>query len=359
VIDLIWPFARFGFSALDAETAHSLTIAALEKLPPRTPAPADSRLAVDVAGLRFPNPLGLAAGFDKDARVPGAMLGLGFGFVEVGTTTPQPQAGNPRPRVFRLPDDRGVINRLGFNNGGHDAARARLVEGRPAGILGVNIGANKYTEDRGADYVAGIEAFADLADYFTVNVSSPNTPGLRDLQARDALDDLLARVLAARDAAAKRCPVFLKIAPDLELAGLDDAVEVALARGIDGLIISNTTITRPATLRSRIAAEAGGLSGRPLMRRATWMLAQARLRTNGKVPLIGVGGIDSPDAAWTKIRAGASLVQLYSALVYEGPGLIGRILKDLPHRLAAGSYGSISDAVGVDAEAIARGGPGS
>jgi dihydroorotate dehydrogenase len=359
MMDIAWPFARLGFHALDAETAHQLTVAALERLPLPACKPADARLAVDVAGIRFPNPLGLAAGFDKDARVPAAMLALGFGFVEAGTLTPLPQAGNPRPRVFRLPQDRGVINRLGFNNGGHEAARLRLEQRRPAGILGINVGANKDATDRAADYVAGIRAFAGLADYFTVNVSSPNTPGLRDLQARDALDDLLARVLGARDEDAARRPVFLKIAPDLDLIGLDDAVEVALARGIDGLIVSNTTITRPTFLQSRIASEPGGLSGRPLMRRSTWMLAEAFRRVEGKVPLIGVGGVDSADAAWTKIRAGASLVQLYSALVYEGPGLIGRILRDLPRRLADGGYTSLTEAVGGDAEDIAKGGPGS
>lgn len=353
MIDLVWPFARGGLSFVDAETAHRLTIAALERLPVPACKPADARLACDVAGLSFPNPLGLAAGFDKDARVPAAMLALGFGFTEVGTLTPRPQEGNPKPRVFRLPEDRGVINRLGFNNGGHAAALERLRAGRPAGIVGVNVGANKDAADRAADYVAGIETFAEVADYFTVNVSSPNTPGLRDLQARDALDDLLARVLAARDAQALRRPVFLKIAPDLDLAGLDDAVAVALARGVDGLIVSNTTIARPAGLKSASAGEPGGLSGRPAMRRTTWMLAQTFLRTEGKVPLIGVGGIDGPDAAWRKIEAGATLVQVYSAMVFEGPGLIGRILKGLSAWLDREGLTSLESVVGRNAQAVA------
>lgn len=358
MLSAAWPLLRAGAFALDAETAHSLTIAALERLPAPRCAASLPALAVEMAGLRFPNPVGLAAGFDKDARVCGQMLGFGFGFVEAGTLTPRPQAGNPRPRVIRLTEDCGVINRLGFNNGGHAAALRRLNARRPDGLLGINIGANKDSTDRAADYVQGVHAFAGVADYFTVNISSPNTPGLRDLQARGALDDLLARVLAARDEQAQRRPVFLKIAPDLDLAGLDDVVDVALARGVDALIVSNTTLARPTHLVSRNAGEGGGLSGRPAFRRTTWMLAQARLRVGTRLPLIGVGGIDGPEAAWTKIRAGASLVQLYSALVYEGPGLVRRITDGLADRLSAGGYTALAEAVGGEEDAISRDGPG-
>ncbi|GGE30468.1 dihydroorotate dehydrogenase (quinone) [Agaricicola taiwanensis] len=353
MISAAWPLARLGFSLLDPETAHHLTIAALKRMPPQRRKADDAKLATTVAGLSFPNPLGLAAGFDKNAEVPAAMLALGFGFVEVGTVTPRPQPGNPRPRMFRLTEDGGVINRLGFNNEGHDAMRMRLVGGRPSGLLGINIGANKDAADFAADYVAGIGALSAFADYFTVNISSPNTPGLRDLQARAALDDLLARVIGARDATAERPPVFLKIAPDLELGGLDDVVDVALARGVDGLIVSNTTIARPATLRSSYASEGGGLSGRPLMRRATWALAQTFLRTEGRVPLIGVGGIDSAEDAWTKIRAGASLLQLYSALVYRGPALIDDILNGLKGKLAIENT-QLPQVIGRDADTIAK-----
>lgn len=353
MISAAWPLVRFGFSFVDPETAHGLTIAALKSMPRPSPRMPESRLAISVAGLSFPNVLGLAAGFDKNAEVPAAMLALGFGFVEVGTVTPLAQPGNPRPRMFRLAEDEGVINRLGFNNEGHQAMRNRLAAGKPNGILGVNIGANKDAADRVADYVAGIEAFTALADYFTVNISSPNTPGLRDLQARSALDELLARVIAARDAASVRRPVFLKIAPDLDLASLDDVVEVALARGIDALIVSNTTIARPATLKSSNAAQAGGLSGRPLMQRSTWALAQTFQRVEGRIPLVGVGGIDSAETAWTKIRAGASLIQLYSALTYHGPALIDAILSGLTVKLALEGE-TLAQAVGCEAEAIGR-----
>jgi len=269
--------------------------------------------------------------------------------------TPRPQAGNPRPRLFRLPGDSGVINRFGFNSQGHEkaAARLRARAGRP-GIVGVNVGANKDAADRVADYVAGIRIFADLASFFIVNVSSPNTPGLRDLQARGALDELLARVLEARDAAPVRRPVLLKIAPDLALAELDDVIDVARTRGIDGLIVSNTTISRPASLReAMIAKEAGGLSGRPLFELSTRMLAEAYRRVDGAFPLVGTGGIDSPETALAKIRAGASLVQLYSALVYEGPGLAARIVEGLA--AAARASGGIPALVGQDATTLAPG----
>ncbi|WP_029350675.1 quinone-dependent dihydroorotate dehydrogenase [Bosea sp. 117] len=330
LLDLALPFARL----LDPETAHRLSIRALACLPPR-PAPAeDARLAVAAFGLTFPNPVGLAAGFDKEAEVPDAILGADFGFAEVGTITPRPQPGNPRPRNFRLAEDRAVINRYGFNSGGHGPARARLAarKGRP-GIVGVNVGANKDSTDRAADYVAGVKAFAGLASYFTANVSSPNTPGLRDLQEERALDDLLARVLDARDRAAPGVPVLLKIAPDLALAHLDAVVGVARRRQIDGMIVSNTTIGRPATLRSPHRTESGGLSGRPLFALSTRMLAETFLRVEGAFPLVGVGGIDSAETAIAKIEAGATLVQLYSALVYEGLGLVPRIKAGLLARL--------------------------
>ena len=331
LLDLALPFARL----IDPETAHGLALRALSCLPAR-PAPADdARLRVSAFGLSFPNPVGLAAGFDKEAEVPDAMLGAGFGFVEVGTITPRPQPGNPRPRNFRLVEDRAVINRYGFNSGGHGPAKGRLTarKGRP-GIVGVNVGANKESADRAADYVAGIEAFAGLATYFTANVSSPNTPGLRDLQEEKALDDLLARVIEARERFAPGIPLLLKIAPDLALAHLDGVVQVARRRGIDGLIVSNTTISRPATLRSTHKAETGGLSGRPLFPLATRMLAETYVRVEGAFPLIGAGGIDSPETAIAKIEAGASLIQVYSALVYEGLGLVPRIKQVLLARLA-------------------------
>jgi dihydroorotate dehydrogenase len=313
---------------LGAEDAHRATIAALKFLPARKPDEDDPRLAVSAFGLDFPNPVGLAAGFDKNAEVPGAMLGFGFGFVEVGTLTPRAQPGNPRPRAFRLLEDRAVINRYGFNNDGHAPALALLSRRKRGGIVGVNVGANKDAADRVADYVAGVRAFKDVASYFTINVSSPNTPGLRDLQAPDALSELLARVVEARDAGAWR-PVLLKIAPDLALHQLDAIVHVARERRIDGMIVSNTTISRPATLRSPLAKETGGLSGKPLSALSTYMLAQTFARVEGQFPLIGVGGIDSAESALAKIEAGATLVQLYSALVYEGPGLAVRIKRGI------------------------------
>ena len=332
LLDLALPFARL----LDPETAHGLAIRALSRLPAR-PAPVDDRrLSVEAFGLRFPNPVGLAAGFDKEAEVPDALLGAGFGFVEVGTITPRPQPGNPRPRNFRLTEDRAVINRYGFNSGGHGPAFARLTarKARP-GIVGVNVGANKDATDRVADYVAGIEKFAGLARYFTANVSSPNTPGLRDLQEERALDDLLGRVLEARDRAAPGIPLLLKIAPDLSLPHLDAVVQVARRRGVDGLIVSNTTISRPPSLRSPQKNETGGLSGRPVFALSTRMLAETYVRVEGAFPLIGVGGIESAETALAKIEAGATLIQLYSGLVYEGLGLAARIKAGLVTKLAA------------------------
>jgi dihydroorotate dehydrogenase len=336
--------------SIDAERAHQMTVFALERMP-LPPLPTDANvLAQNVFGLDFPNPLGMSAGFDKDARVPDALLHMGFGFTEVGTLTPRPQPGNPKPRLFRLHEDRGVVNRFGFNNGGHTAARERLLKrSGKGGIVGVNIGANKDSADRAGDYVAGIEAFADLASFFTVNVSSPNTPGLRDLQQAAALDDLLARVLDARDAFAAsgpRRPVLLKIAPDVALTDLDDIVRVARARGVDGMIVSNTTISRPDSLRDDARKESGGLSGAPLFALSTRMLAQTYVRVEGQFPLVGVGGVDSPEAAWAKIEAGATLVQLYSALVYEGLGLVDRIKDGLVEHLRARKMRQIAPAVG-------------
>ncbi len=339
---------------MDAEAAHDLTIRALSALPALTCEDPPS-LALNAFGLQFPNPLGMAAGFDKNAEVPDALLSLGFGFTEVGTLTPRPQAGNPRPRMFRLPDDEGVINRLGFNNAGHDAAFERLTarRGRP-GIVGVNVGANKDSEDRAADYVAGVERFAALASYFTVNVSSPNTPGLRDLQHEAALDDLLARVLEARDRAAERATrraVLLKIAPDLSSGELDGIVTVAKRRAVDGIIVSNTTVSRPASLRHKVlSAEQGGLSGRPLFALSTRVLAETWCRLEGAMPLVGVGGIHSADSALEKIEAGATLIQLYSALVYAGPALVDDIKQGLD--VAARKAGGLDRLVGRRAKEL-------
>jgi dihydroorotate dehydrogenase len=314
----------------DAEDAHRLAIAAVKLLPSRTPPRDDPRLRVAAFGLDFPSPIGLAAGFDKNAEVADAMLGLGFGFVEVGTLTPRPQTGNPRPRVFRLVEDRAVVNRYGFNNEGQRKAHARLAARRwRGGIVGVNIGANKDSAERIGDYVQGVEAFADVASYLAINVSSPNTPGLRDLQEKTALDELLSSVLAARERTRQRRPILLKIAPDLSFAELDDIVAVARARGVDGMIVANTTVARPSTLRAPGARESGGLSGAPLFEPSTRLLAAAFQRVEGQFPLIGVGGIESPETAIAKIEAGASLVQLYSGLVYAGPGLVGRAKRGL------------------------------
>lgn len=350
---------RAALFRLDPETAHGLTIKALSTgLLPGCTRSADPRLATTVAGLSFPNPLGMAAGFDKNGEVPDALLRLGFGFTEVGTVTPRPQSGNPKPRNFRLVADHAVINRYGFNNEGHAAMRQRL-EGRRSrqGIVGVNVGANKDAEDRIGDYVAGIRAFADLASYFTVNISSPNTPGLRDLQARDALRSLLSRVMEVKEEmaadAGHRVPVFLKIAPDVTDVALGEICEEVLAAQVDGLIVSNTTLSRAHLTDTVTGAEAGGLSGRPLFRRSTVMLARARRRLGAEVPIIGVGGIDSGEAAWTKITAGASLLQLYTGLVYEGPALVERILTHLAGRLDAHGLASLSEAVGVNVDSWA------
>jgi dihydroorotate dehydrogenase len=340
---VLYRLARPVIHALDAERAHRATIAMLKAMP-RLPLPRfDPRLEQQVAGLRFASPVGLAAGFDKDAEVPDAMLGLGFGFVEVGTITPEPQAGNPRPRLFRLKEDRAVINRMGFNNAGQAEALARLAKRRRRGIVGVNIGANKESLDRIADYALGVRRMSAVADYLTVNISSPNTPGLRNLQAGGELSELLSAVREARVSAGP--PVFLKVAPDLEAGDHDRIVRVAIDHGIDALIVANTTVSRPP-LRSFHAGETGGLSGRPLKALALEQLERFRVASGGAVPLIAVGGIESAEDAWARIRAGASLVQLYSALVYEGPGLAKRITEGLARRLAQGGFASIAEAVG-------------
>jgi dihydroorotate dehydrogenase len=342
---------------LDAEDAHRLAIQGLKLLPAVRARPDDAKLAVRAFGLNFPNPVGMAAGFDKNGEVPDALLRLGFGFLEVGSVTPKPQGGNPRPRLFRLERDEAVINRMGFNNDGAEIVLRRLA-GRAhlGGIVGVNIGANKDSADRVADYVRLIETFAAVASYFTVNISSPNTPGLRNLQQASQLDDLLAKVIEARDevrAKSGDTPVLLKIAPDLSLAELDDVVHVARSRRVDGMIVSNTTLARPSTLREQgRAKEQGGLSGRPLFRLSTRMVAETFVRVEGAFPLIGVGGIDSGGAALTKIRAGASLIQLYSSLVYKGIGLVETIKADLASTLLRTGRDQLSEIVGADAATI-------
>ena len=358
---MILDLAARGLRVLPAETAHRATVRLVDMFSPLLPgAPADdARLSVEALGLRFPNPVGLAAGFDKDVEAPDAMLKLGFGFVECGTVTPRPQAGNPRPRLFRLAEDGAVINRMGFNNRGMAAAADKLAGRRKHGIVGINIGANKDSADRIGDYAEGFKKLATLADYVTVNVSSPNTPGLRGLQNRDELTRLLSTLTEARSrlpqaqsakASGARegggCPILLKIAPDLDEHALDEIAETVRESGIDGVIVSNTTIARPA-LKSRHAAEPGGLSGRPLFAPSTERLRQMRQRLPRSIMLIGVGGISCGADAYEKIRAGASLVQLYTGLVYEGPGLVARIKRELLACLARDGFARITDAVGT------------
>jgi dihydroorotate dehydrogenase len=342
----IYALARPLLFALNPETAHGLTIKAL-KMGMLPPAGADDPiLATTLAGLSLPNPIGLAAGFDKNAEVPDPLLRLGFGFVEAGTVTPLPQSGNPRPRMFRLVEDRAVINRLGFNNQGLDVFVRRLrARARRPGIVGANVGANKDAGDRIADYERGVAAVRDHASYITVNISSPNTPGLRALQSRDALAELVERAMSARGESGP--PLFVKVAPDLTDDDVRDIAEVALAGRIDGLIVSNTTIARPA-LRSRHAGEAGGLSGAPLLAPSTRVLRDFRAATGGRLPLIGVGGVASGADAYAKIRAGASAVQLYTGLVYGGPGLVASIKRELAGLLRRDGFRSVASAVGAD-----------
>ncbi len=347
-------FARpllFGF---DAERAHNLSLAALKAgVHPQARSDADKRLEVPVAGLRFPNPIGMAAGYDKNAEVPDALLSMGFGHVETGTITPRPQSGNPKPRIFRLVRDKAVINRLGFNSGGHDAALGRLKSRKRRGIVGVNIGANKDSSDFAADYVAGIHAFAGVADYMTANISSPNTPGLRGLQEADPLADLLARIGEARCDSGKTCPVFLKIAPDLDETGMDSIANALKKSDFDGLIVSNTTLSRTG-LKSSNKDEAGGLSGAPLFERSTVVLAKMRQRLGPDFPLIGVGGVHDAQTAFTKIEAGADLVQLYTGMVYRGPGLPGSIIRGLSNMLDVEGLRSITAAKGRSTDEWAK-----
>jgi dihydroorotate dehydrogenase len=349
--------ARPLLGLIEPESAHRLAIKGLKVAPLPSRSDDDPLLAVRAFGLNFANPVGMAAGFDKHAEVPDALLRLGFGFAEIGTVTPLPQPGNPRPRLFRLAADQGVINRLGFNSEGADAVLRRLAARAGAGgIIGVNVGANKDSKDRIADYVRQIEMFAPVASYFTCNISSPNTPGLRDLQQGRVFDELLSRVMEARarmNRKAGTTPVLIKIAPDLTLSELDDVVGAARRHRVDGMMIGNTTVLRPPWLRDRTTAhEPGGLSGRPLFRLSTRMLAETYVRVESAFPLVGVGGIDSGETALAKIRAGACLVQLYSALVFHGFGLVGRIKRSLADALRSGQYASIGDLVGADAAAM-------
>jgi len=345
----IYPLFRPLIFAMDPERAHRLTIAGLKlRGAPPSQAPKSTLLANRVAGLDFSNPIGLAPGFDKDAEVFAEALSLGFGFVEVGTLTPKPQPGNPRPRLFRLTDDRAIINRMGFNNRGQELALARLRgRNRKGGIVGVNIGANKENAEGDAaiaDYVTGVRAMAEVADYLTINISSPNTPGLRALQDEGALNALLSAINEARG---ERPPIFLKVAPDLEPAEVDAIAKAALDHRIDALIVANTTISRPDTLQSDARVEAGGLSGAPLCRLALQRLRDFRKATGGALPLISVGGIESGPDVYDRIRAGASLVQLYTALVYQGPGLVQTMLWEIQDCLEADGCASLTEAVGI------------
>jgi dihydroorotate dehydrogenase len=345
---LIYPLLRPILFRLDAEKAHRLAVRALSLRTGAAPT-ADPKLAQRLWSLDFPNPVGLAAGFDKNAECYRGALGLGFGFVEIGSVTPRPQAGNPRPRLFRLPADRAVINRMGFNNDGMEAVAARLESrDRRRGIVGVNLGKNKETVDAAADYELGTARLGPLADYLVINVSSPNTPGLRALQGKEPLAELVGRTRAARDRLANRPALLLKIAPDLTEDDQRDIAEVALAEKLDGLIISNTTIARPLLAEAKVATETGGLSGAPLFDPSTTLLGRMYRLTQGRLPLIGVGGIGSAREAYAKIRAGASLVQFYSAMVYEGPGLAARVAAGLPALLSADGFAHVKDAVGAD-----------
>lgn len=338
---------------MDPELAHEAALGGLRLgLGPRARADKYSRLKTTLAGLDLPNPIGMAAGFDKNCEAPDALIAAGFGFVECGTVTPQPQPGNPRPRIFRLNGDRAVINRLGFNNKGLDAFVDRLsARAGKKGIVGANVGANKESADRAADYVAGMGRVWKYASYVTANISSPNTPGLRGLQERGALEDLLGRMREARghlEAVHGHRPLFLKVAPDLDEVAIGDITELVLVYGIDALIVSNTTIARPPHLTSDFAEEAGGLSGQPLFQPSTHILRLFAQALSGRLPIIGVGGVENGATALAKIKAGASAVQLYSALVYEGPGLVARILDELDGLLAAEGLDSISEAVGQE-----------
>lgn len=347
-----YKFFSKALFCLDPEKAHDLSLAALKSgfMSFRDPA-IDPILKADLFGLSFPNPIGLSAGYDKNGAVLDALLGLGFGFVEAGSITPKPQAGNPKPRIFRLTEDQAVINRLGFNNKGLDVATRNFKSPRRAGIVGANLGANKDSEDRIADYVLGLKALAPHADYVTVNISSPNTPGLRALQGKGELEELLGRLMQARaeqpNVADQAKPLLLKIAPDLTGEDKRDIAEVAISMKLDGLIATNTTISRPDTLRSDHKLETGGLSGRPLKDLSLQLVKDMYQLTSGTIPIIGVGGISSAEDALERIKAGASLVQLYSAMVYEGPYLAHRIASELAELIKAEGFECVSQAVGT------------
>jgi dihydroorotate dehydrogenase len=355
MLNTLYRFARPALFALDPEDAHEATIKALERgLHPRQLGADDPVLRQTVFGLEFPNPVGVAAGYDKDARAADGVLAMGCGFAEIGTVTPRPQSGNPKPRIFRLVADHALINSLGFNNGGHAAALARL-EARKAkaGIVGVNIGANKDTDDRPGDYAQGIETFSAVASYFTVNISSPNTPGLRDLQAPAALDELLSRIMETRtrliSQGAPRRPIIVKIAPDVAQDDIQPICDRLIAHAVDGIAVSNTTLAR-AGLTDAHATKSGGLSGRPLFRRSTTMLARVFEATGGRIPLIGIGGIDSGETALEKIEAGATLLQLYTGLIYAGPGLIGEIKSHLVREVRRRGYSDLGAVRGTKAK---------
>jgi dihydroorotate dehydrogenase len=360
----LYPLISSGLRLFPAETARDLTVRALaaglgnfltgrEAQQPDPPI-----LSQRLWNLDFPNPVGLAAGYDKDARVPNAMLGLGFGFVEIGTVTPRPQTGNPKPRVFRLDEDRAIVNRMGFNSGGLEMVIERLARRPRSGVIGLNLGKNRDSSDAAADYELGIRRGARFADYLVINISSPNTPGLRDLQHRASLEALLRPLLRAREEAAPRVPLLVKIAPDLTKEERQEIASVALESRVDGLIVSNTTVDRPVGLVSRHARQAGGLSGRPLFAASTELLADMYRLTGGRLPLVGVGGIYSGSEAYTKVRAGASLVQLYTGLVFGGPRLIGRIKHELADLLRQDGFASVAEAVGTGLQSLPAAPPG-
>lgn len=351
-MSLIYKMGTAAMRMLPAERAHNTTIKALKAgLGPVAVKTASPELVTQVGGLTLPNPVGLAAGFDKDCQVPDAMLAAGFGFVECGTVTPRPQIGNPKPRLFRLTEDEAVINRMGFNNGGLEVFKSRLIKRQgKGGIVGANLGANKDSTDRVEDYVSGLKSLWGLSDYFTINISSPNTPGLRDLQNENAMDELLGRIAEARGELTgdePSYPIFLKVAPDVDMGEIERIVQQARTYGMNAIIVSNTTIARPETLQSAHRGEGGGLSGAPLFEKSTEVLKEFYAAAEGKIDLIGVGGISNGAQAYAKIRAGAKAIQLYSALVFQGPGLVTEINRDLKARVKADGFGSIGEAVGL------------
>ncbi|MGA7325642.1 MAG: quinone-dependent dihydroorotate dehydrogenase [Rhodomicrobium sp.] len=350
----LWSAAQAGLRVFDPEIAHEISLRALEAgIHPRQITPEDPRLAQTLFGLDFPNPVGMAAGYDKDARVHNPLFAMGFGFAEAGTITPRPQSGNPKPRVFRLDEDRAIINRLGFNSAGHAAALTRLKAQAPRGVLGINIGANRESTDQIADYVAGVRVFGEVASYLAINISSPNTPGLRDLQAPDRLNALLEAVMSAKATLSRAVPVLVKLSPDLHDQDISPVMDCLLAHKVDGAIIANTTVSREGVSPSPNKRQAGGLSGRPLFARSTRLLAKCYLATDGKLALIGVGGVDSPATAVAKVRAGASLLQLYTGLVYEGPGFLSEIKEALIAEMS-NSQASLPELVGMDAQRWAQ-----